>query len=181
MKTYLLLLATIVLCSLQCRKTPKPPVTDIPGLPPATQTGANILGFLLNGQPWTPEGSDGTANLSIDFDPGIGNGTVGITARRYTINGTRSSFGVGIIDSLNILTVPFTRKLFKTSIYRAGFSKIDSCTLFSHYDTVWSSGELTIDKLDRLQRIIAGRFQFQLYERGCDTIKITQGRFDMKF
>ena len=71
MKTYLLLLATIILCSLQCRKTPRPTVTDIPGLPPATQTGANTLGFLLNGQPWTPQGSNGTANLSIDFDPGI--------------------------------------------------------------------------------------------------------------
>lgn len=155
--------------------------TNVPGLPPATQSGANTLGFLLNGQPWIPEGNNGTANLSIDFDPGINNGTIGISARRISTSGNRSGFGIGVIDSLNLLAVPFTRQLSRISIFRAGFSKIDSCTVFSHYDSCWSSGFITVEKFDRLQRIIAGEFEFKLYLLGCDTVRITNGRFDLKF
>jgi hypothetical protein len=182
MKTHLLLLLlTIVLTSQQCRKAPGSIRTDVPGLPPATQTGANTLGFLLNGQPWTPQGSNGTANLSIDFDPGFNFGIFGINAYRIISQTEKSSFGIGIRDSLNFLSVPFKRYLSKTSIYGAGYSDWNNCTLYSHYDSVWSKGEIQIDKLDRTQRIISGKFEFILYERGCDTIKITNGRFDMKF
>ena len=170
-------------CFAKCEKEKPIDSTNnnIPGLPPATQTGANTLGFLLNGESWTPEGSDGTANLSIDYDPGINNGTIGIVAKRFKSANNRSSFGIGIIDSLNLLSLPLKRTLFRTSIFRAGFSKIDSCVLFSHYDSVWSRGELTINKLDKIQRIVSGIFEFTLYESDCDTIKITNGRFDMKF
>ena len=165
----------------QCRKHTRPPSTDIPGLPPSTQTGANTLGFLLNGQPWTPEGNNGTANLSIDFDPGFNNGIFGIHAYRLISQTDKSSFGIGIRDSLNLLSIPFKRTLYKTSIFGAGYSDWDSCTLYSHYNSVWSNGEISIDKLDRNQRIISGRFELMLHESGCDTIKITNGRFDMKF
>lgn len=180
MKTYLLLFVILTM-GFQCRKHTKPVVTDIPGLPAATQTGANTLGFLLNGKVWTPEGNNGTANLSIDFDPGFNLGIFGISAYRIISQTERSSFGIGIRDSLNFLSIPFKRNLSRTSIYGAGFSDWDSCTLFSHYNSVWSNGEISIDKLDRNQRIISGRFELTLYEQGCDTIKITNGRFDMKF
>jgi hypothetical protein len=176
-----ILLLLITVGFTQCCKEKPGIKTDVPGLPPATQTGANTLGFLLNGVPWMPEGSDGTANLSIDFDPGLNNGTIGIVAKRFRNANDKSSFGIGIIDSLNLLPLPLTRTLFRTSIFRAGFSKFDSCVLFSHYDSVWSSGELTISKLDRVQRIVSGKFEFVLFDRGCDSVKITNGRFDMKF
>ena len=41
-----LLFCCISLSGMKCKK-------DELGLPPITQTGANKLGFLLNGQPWT--------------------------------------------------------------------------------------------------------------------------------
>ena len=119
--------------------------------------------------------------MSIDYDPGINNGGVGITAKRLRGVNDKSSFGIGVIDSLNLLNAPFKRSLFKTSIFRAGFSKFDSCTVFSHYDSVWSNGSMTIDKFDRAQRVVSGRFVFTLYQIGCDSIKITNGRFDLKF
>ena len=177
----LALLLGLPLLIVSCRKqTNSDQVNDpVPGLPLATQIGANTLGFLLNGVPWVPAGNNGTANLSIDFDPGFSNGIFGISAYRF-ITGSKSSFGIGV-DSLNFLTVPFTRRLTPTSIYRAGFSKFDSCILYSHYDSVFSDGILTITKLDRTVRIISGEFNFNLSGLGCDTVFITNGRFDLKF
>ena len=180
--TIWLLLIGIVFCFAKCGKE-KPIDSDsnnIPGLPPATQTGANTLGFLLNGVPWTPAGNYGTANLSISFDPGLNNGVFGISAYRYTA-GKRSSFGIGVGDSLNFLAIPFLRALNPSSIFSASFSKIDSCILDSYYDSVFSSGHLKIIRLDRTQGIISGEFKCTLSGLGCDTIKITEGRFDMKF
>jgi hypothetical protein len=176
---YILLLAMVVGFTQCCKEKPNTK-TDILGLPPATQTGANTLGFLLNGVPWTPAGNNGTANLSISFDPGFNNGVFGISAYRI-ISGNRSSFGIGISDSLNLLAIPLVRKLTSTSIYSAAFSKFDSCVLDSYYDSVSSSGSLTISKLDRIGGVISGEFNFKLSGLGCDTVFVTQGRFDMKF
>ena len=178
---YILLLAITIGFTQCCKEKPASSNdNNIPGLPPVTQTGANTLGFLLNGVPWTPAGNYGTANLSISFDPGINNGVFGISAYRSTA-GKRSSFGIGVSDSLNFLAIPFTRLLSPTSIFSASFSKIDSCILDSYYDSVFSSGHLKILRLDRIQRIISGEFDFKLSGLGCDTVFVTQGRFDMKF
>jgi len=40
-------------------------------LPPATQTGANTFGCLLNGEAWTPSGNNGygTGNYTVACDP----------------------------------------------------------------------------------------------------------------
>lgn len=43
-----------------------------------------------------------------------------------------------------------------------------------------TSGTLTITRLDQQAGIIAGTFSFTLAQPGCDTIKVTQGRFDKK-
>jgi hypothetical protein len=68
---------------------------DNNGLPSATQEGRNTIGFMINGQPWTPKGSNGTANLSIDVDFGLNEGIFGIAAYRI-ISNIDESFGIGI-------------------------------------------------------------------------------------
>jgi hypothetical protein len=45
---------------------------------------------------------------------------------------------------------------------------------------VYTHGSLTITKFDLKNEIISGTFEFTLYRQDCDTIKFTQGRFDMK-
>jgi len=73
----------------QCYKE-KPNVSnDVPGLPPAPQTGANTIGFLLNGVPWVPAGNNGTANLSIDFDPGFSDEIFKISVYKF-VSGNKS-------------------------------------------------------------------------------------------
>jgi len=39
---------------------------------------------------------------------------------------------------------------------------------------------LTISRLDLQAGVISGTFAFTLYKPGCDSIRVTQGRFDKK-
>jgi len=60
---HLIFLSIFFISIAGCKKHKSNPIDQ---LPPATQTGANTLGFLLNGEPWTPKGWDGsTTNLSL--------------------------------------------------------------------------------------------------------------------
>ena len=174
-----LIIATLMLtifCFAQCKKSNP----DSNGLPAATQEGKNTLGFLLNGQLWTPQGNNGTANLSIDYDAGFNNGICGISAYRIISSSNREYFGIGIKDSLNVYTAPFTVSLTNTSLYRFHFSN-NNCEFFSTDTDTQVSGMLAISKLDRTSRIISGMFSATLSKKGCTEIKITDGRFDMKF
>ena len=152
--------------------------TDDNGLPTATQEGKNTMGFLLNGQPWTPKGSRVTGNLSIDYDAGYNNGIFNIVAYNF-IPTISEQFTIAIKDSLNYMQAPISFLLTKSSLFGISFDK--NCPLFSTYSDVNSSGNFTLTKFDKVNRIIAGTFNATLSKQGCDTIKITEGRFDMKF
>jgi len=131
-----------------------------------------------NGQSWTPQGQRLTSNLSVDYDPSFKNGIFGIVAYNFIpINSEQLT--LGIRDSLNFKKAPFTVNLGTNSLYGISFDK--KCPLFSSDSSVSCSGNLSITKLDRVSRIIAGTFNATLSQTGCDTVKITEGRFDMKF
>ena len=152
--------------------------TDDNGLPAATQEGKNTLGFLINGQAWKPQGFDGSANLSVDVDFGYNNGIFSLAAYRITGN-DRQAFGIGC-DSLNSITFPTTLKIQKKSSAQIALSK-NPCSIDYFDTTVLREGVLKINKLDKINHIIAGTFSVTLIKSGCDTFKITDGRFDMKF
>lgn len=152
---------------------------DSNGLPAATQEGKNTLGFLLNGQPWTPQGNNGTANLSIDMDFGFNQGVFGISSYRR-ISSSSEHIGFGIKDSLSFIQIPATLVLDKNSLYQFGIST-NNCAIDYYDSSVYRNGSLTLNKLDKVNRIVSETFNAILYKNGCDTIKITNGRFDMKF
>lgn len=174
MKQLFLFGASLVLLTSSCRKQK----SDVKNLPPATQEGKNTFGFLLNGVPWTPQGIRGTANLSIDYDPGFKNGIFSIVAYNF-IPRSSEQFIIGVRDSLNTINAPITLNLSQTSLYSVSFKK--TCDYFSQLDDVSSAGSLTITKLDRTKGTISGAFNITLSKPGCETITITDGRFDMKF
>ena len=177
MKTTLTAIAIIsIFCFAKCQKE-KP---DANGLPAATQEGKNTLGFLLNGQPWKPQGNNGTANLSIDFDAGFNNGVCGISAYRIISSNNREYFKFGIVDSLNFYTAPFKIPVTNSGLSLFYFSD-NNCLLISTESRTNVIGILTVSKLDRTNRIIAGTFNATLSKTGCPEIKITDGRFDMKY
>ena len=83
------LAAFLLLIFTNCKKS-KP---DSNGLPAVTQEGKNTLGFLLNGQPWTPQGNNGTGNLDLYYDATFQGGVFNLSAYRNvsTTNGSRQS------------------------------------------------------------------------------------------
>ncbi len=179
--TFLLIFALffITLTTSKCKKDK--PNNPIDHLPPATQEGKNTLGFLLNGQPWTPQGNNGTANLSVDVDFRFNQGIFGIAAYRIINSNNREYFGIGISDSLNFISSNNSLVMGKNSLSKSRFSP-NSCDMSFYDTTVFRNGELIITKLDQTNRIIAGKFNAILFQKGCgDTIKITNGRFDMKY
>jgi hypothetical protein len=179
MRLVLLAFITIItLCTLSCSSCKKETPNE---LPPPTQTGANTLSFTLDGQSWKPQGQIGvSANLAIDIDFGFNNGILGITAYRY-VSGKREDFGIGIRDSLNFMSFPKNLTLGRGTLANARFAN-DNCNCDFYDTSIFRGGNLNITKLDKINKIISGTFNVILYKVGCsDTIKITDGRFDMKY
>ncbi len=153
--------------------------TDHNGLPPATQEGKNTLGFLLNGQPWTPQGFSGTANLSIDVDYSFNSGIFNIAGYR-TINGITEQFTIGVSDSLNLILNPYTFTIRNNAVFGVSYTK-NSCDYFSKDILTTAQGSMVLTKIDKTNRIISGTFNATLSKPGCTEMKITEGRFDMKY
>lgn len=180
MKNFFLSLLTITLITTLGCSSCKKETLNLNDLPPITQTGANTLGFTLNGKPWKPQGQVGlVSNLAINVDFGFNKGILVINAYRY-ISSFQEPFTIGIKDSLCFLQIPITIPLNRTSLYGITYTN-KQCNFFNQDFDVQSTGSITILKLDKTNKIIAGTFTATLSKSGCDTIKITEGRFDMKF
>ncbi|MCB2378572.1 hypothetical protein LGH70_13310 [Hymenobacter sp. BT635] len=171
----LLLYAALLLLT-QCSKCKQEDPSPESQLPPSTQTGANTFGCLVNGQPWTPKGGDGTANYTVSYDAAYRKGTLNIYT--YRITGTTAY----TYQSITL----FSDSLTRTGIYSltiAGhqeglFSDLSTGCKFHGNAPHYRRGNLTITRLDLQAGIIAGTFAFTLYKPGCDSIRVTNGRFD---
>ena len=173
-----LLLAALLGLS-QCHKKSDP--TPEEQLPPATQTGANTFGCLLNGQPWTPSGNDGRANYRITYDPGFAGGS--LTVRVYRYPDSTSDYQNMILGGDRIAqpgVYPFVLVGDRKAFF-ADHKLAPPCDDFSEAPSLtYRTGNITITRLDLAQGIISGTFNFKLAKPGCDTVRVTQGRFDKK-
>ncbi|MCY7291222.1 MAG: hypothetical protein LH615_03475 [Ferruginibacter sp.] len=153
--------------------------TDEEQLPPITQTGANTFGCLINGKIYTPKGfQQNKPNFNIIVDPGFqGN----LDLRTFSIeNEIQSAFG---FSSFNINSAS-TYNLDTSQVFPYFSKDINSpVCYFTSSNANYHKGVLIITRYDLTNRIISGEFNFKLYDPSisCDTIRITQGRFDKQF
>jgi hypothetical protein len=151
-------------------------------LPPATQEGKNTCGFLVNGKVWLPRGDNGYPNLNCFYDETYNGGTFGINGYRYEPGASNSSgFAVG---GNNIQAVGNYKLNIAPSLVATYNSASVNCWIYEWYDTIPNhNAYLKITKLDKINRIVSGTFEFFLTRvgTGCETIRITQGRFDMNY
>jgi hypothetical protein len=166
--------------ALKCKKNPPPTIIDTTEkLPPATQEGKNTCGFLLNSKVWIPKGNNGRKNLSWYYDPGLNNGSFNLTGYRYEKAGD-SNF-TDFVLSLNNFKVG-NYKLNIDSSKGAEYGNSINYCFYRWRDTIINHNSfVNITKFDTQNRIIAGTFEYTLYKPGCDTVRITQGRFDVKY
>ncbi len=176
MKPFPLLLVPLALL-LGCKK--EAPAAPADQLPPATRTGANTFGCLLNGQPWTPSGYNGTSNYSVAYDAGLNGGVFDLRVYRYNPGSPDEQYlvmyanQVGKTGSYSFRSPQRTRASFEDDKTGCSWSSRDSATTYRR-------GTLTITRLDLQAGVIAGTFAFTLYQPGCDSVRVTQGRFDKR-
>jgi hypothetical protein len=164
-----------------CKSNDPDPAKPDDQLPPATQTGAHTLGCLINGQPWTPSTGVLSNTLVVTYDPGYLGGALQVKAKRYTATGDNAlqalTFGAAHVDKAGtyLFSLSGANGIFYTD------TGLASCQNYgAPKTTTYQAGVLTITKFDLTQGIIAGTFNFKLAQPGCDTLRITQGRFDYK-
>jgi hypothetical protein len=144
-------------------------------LPAITQTGANTFGCLVNEKLWLPKGNYGTANLDVSYDPTYEGGSLDVSA--YRITGDVDQFMV--LGGINISTTgQYNLSIVENSPGALFKDHLTGCSYIEPQDRV--SGSFTISRLDLENAIISGTFEFTLAKAGCDTIRVTQGRFDMR-
>ena len=180
----------IIAITTQCNKTN----VDPDGLPPETQTGAGTFACKINGVVWKWKDSDyqsigSSPKTRWSFDSNANGGGLFIAGFRY-LDGVNNddllTIGVDSIITKKTFVLSPNLKNFNL-IYTNSKSLKKDCIQFGtlpFYDTTnnfYSSGNLSITKLDQNSKIISGTFYCTIYQTGCDTLKITDGRFDVKY
>jgi len=161
---FTLLLATFAACNKD---------DDEPQLPPATQTGQNTFGCLVNGEVWVAKGKFPINSIS----PFYNGDAFSLQANRVIPSeNIDESIGINVTQGLNSIG---TYILNDSNDGHALYNDIkDSCPLETDAS---NTGELTITHLDTDKRIIAGRFAFCITDPTCGTVNITNGRFDIRY
>ena len=178
MKTKLLLYSALLLLT-QCSKCKNDPTPADPAdqLPPATQTGAGTFGCLVNGQPWTPQGNAGTSNYSLYYDRSYRGGNFGVNT--YRLSGGFAQYIIFGGDSIAAIGAYSLSRAPRT-VFFSDSRKPAACQDYSGQAGQYARGTLVITRLDLQAGIVSGTFAFTLYKPGCDTVRVTQGRFDKK-
>jgi hypothetical protein len=154
-------------------------------LPPETQTGAGTFACLINGEVWTYKDPTDFFTLKpttyVEYNPNYKGGTLEIGGLRYN---DKNSF----VDRLDLFTdsLQFKKEfVLKSQPYSANLYICysdpcnDQCTL-PPIPNSFRQGKITITKLDTTKGIIAGKFDCKIFKPGCDTLRITEGRFDFR-
>ena len=182
----LVLSATLTQCS-KCKENIEP------SLPPETQVGAGTFACRINGKDWqykNPTGLNLFTRTSWRYDPNENNGALSIGGVRYDDNDVILDRLNVHADSLALRKVTFADSTSQSlSIGYDNYQKLkmNECADYFTQITIdksknfYRQGKLEVTKLDLQARIISGRFECTIYQTGCDTLKITDGRFDLKF
>jgi hypothetical protein len=175
-QSQLIFLFFILFAAFSCKKKEcdNPNVVDginLTELPPATMTGANTMGCLINGEIWLPLGRNLLGDLiyDINFDVNSPNSGGG-----FTIQGTRNIedyFAIMLVSAADVLTQGEYPFLLPTSNFG------DTCGVFD-LDTTYNNF-IEITKIDFEEEILSGLYQMQLINNECDTLTVTEGRFDL--
>jgi hypothetical protein len=175
--TFFLLFFSICSLFAACKKDKT--INEIDKLPAATQTGANTFGCLVNGTFFINNGYDGNnSNYRLFVDPNFQNGAFQIRVYSFlNLKYQRININSNDINSVGTFNV----------IGNSGPIFIDynndngNCN-FNQSANCYLKGNLTITRYDISNGIFSGTFQFDIKDPNfnCDTIKITEGRFDKK-
>ena len=181
-----LALLTLTQCS-QCKRDdpqPQPPKDPLSLLPPETQTGTGTFACLVNGKAFIALYTTSANGDWQSFNRLVIGGTM-------RLNGDPVAQALSITSALNgqlqsVQAFSIVSSATPFPIFTPGVNQF--ITTVTGYTPCYYSGnnikagQVTLVKFDPVARIAAGRFAFVLYEPGgCDTLRVSNGRFDVKF
>jgi hypothetical protein len=142
-------------------------------LPPATMTGANTMGCLINGEVWLPLSKNILGDLVYDINfsvTSVDQGGVSVQAhRKYDDFYDRMSIGAEEAVDVGIFAIPSWINEYLDVNSNCGYFDLDST--YNNF--------IEITKLDHNEEIVSGLYQMRVVNDECDTLTITQGRFDL--
>jgi hypothetical protein len=180
LKTKLPLYLALLLLT-QCSKCkhddpqPQPP-TPLEQLPAETQTGERTFGCLINGQAMVALGLNTVGDWNCPQ-------CITISGQAGLHGAGMSMLLLGTLEDGQIFNLkPFNQPIGVTNEFVANANgSVLSCYYDGH---LIKKGQVQLLKFDPVRRIAAGRFSFTLPPApgsGCDTLRVTDGRFDIKF
>ncbi len=179
---FLLLIVAFSNIFAACEKTKtETALTELQKLPPITQTGANTFGCLVDGVAWLPNGSrpqNGGSNIQLYVDPTFQGGRFSIVGHQYNNFQSKVSFGSSICTNAGYFDISLSANGID---YNRFLNNINTCE-FSSFDAgTYRRGFFNISRYDLTNGIFSGTFEFTIRSQACgDTIRITDGRFDVK-
>lgn len=180
----LLLIIACVNIFAACKKDKSEP-TELSKLPAATQTGAKTFGCLVNGNAFIPD--NGCNFLCTPaFRAYYDNSNGGTFSVRADLTSPSQLYDMYIGFGVNNCTTAKTYTI-GNSVYTLGVTywnykeQNTNCTTFFGNDTTLNrTGFIKVEKIDLINGIISGEFEFTIKKNACETINITNGRFDAK-
>ncbi|WP_445736416.1 hypothetical protein [Mariniflexile sp.] len=163
--TTLLVYSLMLMAVTNCKSDDDTPTNPIDQLPPPTQTGENTFGCLINGDPLFITNSNKiTAIYQGGFVQFGGEGVYIVALDPFTTN------------------IPYDFLDIGEGTARARYTKEIQESTFCYYEYGNTyEGFIKFSKIDKTNYIISGTFEFSTKKDGCPDIKITNGRFDMKY
>ena len=158
----LLMLSLLFLSTISCKDGDDTSTNPIDQLPPATQTGENTFGCLLDGESFIPSG--GTNPLDCVYQFVNGGYYFGLQGNKRNENNNRILLGI----STNNLEIEENKTYALAGLFR--------------YTSTEHLGEVTITKLDTVNQIVSGTFWFDIaHPVTGEIVEIREGRFDMPY
>jgi hypothetical protein len=185
MKNLLILLLTTFALSCCNKDDETKPKTELEKLPPATQTGANTAGCLVNGVAFLPKGYFPTGNLFFfykdgkDFSLSIRESTIQVS-NEIIKNISIASLNQNLHDNVG---VTFSLKEYgANSKYATYIIDAEAPPSPNHYTTTSTViGEFKITYHNFNNAILSGTFWFDSINSNGEIVKIREGRFDMHY
>ena len=190
---FFVVLASFALLTSRCKKNT---VDQLSLLPPATTTGANTFGCLVNNIASLPKNGDptwstpfGKEGVIVIFSSDWIEFYVGNYQDGKPINSMMIHFQN--LQQLKEGDYVWKQTTFENAVtgFPVYYENHIYCRAFNYNKNIWiyygsydSSGKVSITKYDSVKHIISGVFSGKLREKnGTDEINITNGRFDINW
>ncbi|HLY70151.1 MAG TPA: hypothetical protein VKR53_10520 [Puia sp.] len=163
-----------------------------PSLPPVTETGANTFGCKINGKVWVPyypctDINTGGTQIRYNIAPLNSNSILPIKFSLIAGNVNQYKYGPSFFNFIQGTSGGITGPGdIKDSLLISFNATTDPSGQGLEYDQSGSSSNsFQITKIDTVNGIVSGVFQFTMYAYTtpnaiADSISVTEGRFDVR-